>query len=126
MEKINIILIVTSLATFIGGVTAILKAYKSITQPFKAATAGIKALLYFRICRESSRITKRKFATLHEIEDISEIYGVYSEMGGNGAAKKLYEAACNVEIVSDEECERRKIEQCRDLFEKTKEVQNED
>lgn len=56
-----------------------------------AMAEGIKSVLYSTICDRCKSIKEREKITLEEVKDLDVLYKAYTELGGNGVAKKLYE-----------------------------------
>lgn len=52
---------------------------------------GIQSLLYFRICEQAKLYKKRGSMTRQEYKDLEYFFTSYSNLGGNGTAKKLFE-----------------------------------
>ncbi len=72
----------------------------------KAMTQGVKAILYFRICKEGERIINDGYITRDEIRDLQFFVDAYQGLGGNGVAKKLYNECMKLPI---KECTRDKV-----------------
>ena len=44
--------------------------------------------LIYRYCKDA---IIRKYTTFEEFDNVTELYGVYEQLGGNGTGKRLYE-----------------------------------
>ena len=49
--------------------------------------------LVYRYCKEA---IVRGFTTFDEFDNVTALYGVYEDLGGNGTGKKLYEEYCKL------------------------------
>ena len=71
---------------------------RKLYQRQKATTVGIQSILYYQICRESKEIKLKGTITREELRDMEYFFKAYSDLGGNGVARKLYEECISLPI----------------------------
>ena len=64
----------------------------------EAIKMGIKTMLYYNICKEATDIKNRGTIKREEIRDLEYLFKSYSNLGGNGVAKKLYEECMELPV----------------------------
>lgn len=64
----------------------------------EAIKMGIKTMLYYNICKEATDIKNRGKIKREEIRDLEYLLKSYSNLGGNGVAKKLYEECMELPV----------------------------
>ncbi|SEN79789.1 hypothetical protein SAMN05216454_1147 [Peptostreptococcus russellii] len=64
----------------------------------EAIKMGIKTILYYNICKEAADIKNRGKIKREEIRDLEYLFKSYSNLGGNGVAKKLYEECMELPV----------------------------
>ncbi|WP_347152359.1 hypothetical protein [Peptostreptococcus anaerobius] len=52
---------------------------------------GLQSLLYFRLTEQAKMYIRQGYITLQAYKDLEYFFTAYSNLGGNGVAKKLYE-----------------------------------
>lgn len=55
-------------------------------------------LLHDAVYNNCQKAIHRGYTTFMEFDNICELYAVYSEMGGNGTGKQLYDKVCKLPI----------------------------
>ena len=55
-------------------------------------------LLHDAVYNNCQKAIHRGYTTVMELDNITELYNVYSEMGGNGTGKQLYDRASQLPI----------------------------
>lgn len=63
---------------------------------------GLQSLLYFRLCEQAKLYKKRGSMTRQEYKDLEYFFTSYTNLGGNGIAKKLFEE-CKLLPIEEEE-----------------------
>jgi len=67
------------------------KAEEQITKEELALKTGIRAILRDRLLYICLICERRGAITVEELENLSDIFRSYEDLGGNGAAKKIYQ-----------------------------------
>lgn len=72
-------------------VKAIKKRYKKKAIENQMLIKGVRALLYERLIKRCDWFTNKEFIYEDELEDITELYNSYHELGGNGTGTQAFE-----------------------------------
>lgn len=84
-----------------GFFTAILKMVKETMNAQDVRRQTDKILLREVLKRNITEEIKKGFTTLHKHEEITEAYGIYRALGGNGTVESLYNKYNTIEIKGD-------------------------
>jgi hypothetical protein len=66
-------------------------AEEKIAKEEHAIKSGIRAILRDRLLYICAQCEKRGSVTVEQLQNVSELFESYSSLGGNGAAKKIFE-----------------------------------
>lgn len=67
------------------------KAEEQIAKEESALKTGIRAILRDRLLYVCLQCERRGAITIEELENLADIFRSYEDLGGNGAAKKIYQ-----------------------------------
>lgn len=91
------------LTVMLAGAKRIFTKFKMIKAEQAAQGRGIQALLRDRIVQAYYHYESTKSITLHGLENVEAMYKEYSNLGGNGAVKKLVEDMRKFKVVESRE-----------------------
>lgn len=100
------------IAGIIGAIAVIAGTFYKVSAPITNALKGIKSLLRYRLHRECIIVLSEGWITSQQIEDLTDLYESYKNLGGNGAVAKLYLDAIACHRISESEAEKRKAADC--------------
>lgn len=69
-----------------------------IKQSVSLIKTGLQRLQRFRLQENLKKALRRGQTTQHELEELTRLFESYTELGGNGAIKILFEKFSNLEI----------------------------
>lgn len=64
----------------------------------EAIKRGIRSMLYYSICKEATEVKERGKIKREEIRDLEHLFESYSDLGGNGVAKKLFDECMSLPV----------------------------
>lgn len=86
----------------IAGMSLILKTLLKSAKENKALKDGMKGLLHNDIIYRCKKHLIIGFVTLDDLEELEYLYKPYSELGGNGTAKKMMNRVYQLPIKKEE------------------------
>lgn len=95
----------TSVLGFVGIVFASNGFWQFLQSRFKKkdpVEKAVLAILHDRLMHLLVCHLEADFLTPEDLENLTELYESYKELGGNGTVKKLYDRVCKLEIRHDE------------------------
>ena len=98
MRSDIIIAIFTAVFASTGFWTLINTIYQNRAKSKKAEKAALVALLHDRIYDLSQQYITRGFVTVEEYDNLNYLWEPYSDLGGNGTGKKLFEQVGKLDI----------------------------
>lgn len=105
-----LVLDIGAIAAWAGAIGAIVACATLFIRPIKKLQAmakadneaiknGMKIMLRYRLTRECEKAIRRNGMTLRDQANITEMFHAYQILGGNGAAKELYERTMELDII---------------------------
>ena len=64
---------------------------------------SIRMAYRYRLIALCEQYLHQNFMTTDQYKQLTEMYKVYSALGGNGQAKEIFEKTCQLQIKDDEE-----------------------
>nr|DAE34600.1 MAG TPA: holin protein [Caudoviricetes sp.]DAI79645.1 MAG TPA: holin protein [Caudoviricetes sp.] len=94
-----------SILGFVGIVFASNGFWQFLQTRFKKKTPvekAVLAMLHDRLMHLLICYIEADYLTAEDLENLTDLYESYRELGGNGTIKRLYERVCKLEIRHDE------------------------
>ncbi|HEQ1459113.1 TPA: hypothetical protein VD722_000339 [Streptococcus pyogenes] len=96
---------IESLSQELGDLKESVEAVKNngndIKQSVSLIKTGLQRLQRFRLQENLKKALRRGRTTQHELEELTRLFESYTELGGNGAIKLLYEKFSELPIVEE-------------------------